>query len=44
MLMRAICGLIYPTKGYVSVDRHVIGKNISFPPSVGILIENPAFF
>jgi ABC-2 type transport system ATP-binding protein len=43
MLMRAICGLIYPTEGYVSIDGQVIGKDTSFPPSVGILIENPAF-
>ena len=43
MLMRAICGLIYPTSGYVSVDGKKIGKDISFPPSIGVLIENPAF-
>jgi ABC-2 type transport system ATP-binding protein len=43
MLMRAICGLIYPTEGYVNIDGQVIGKDTSFPPSVGILIENPAF-
>lgn len=43
MLMRAICGLIYPTEGQVSIDGQIIGKDTSFPPSVGILIENPAF-
>lgn len=43
MLMRAICGLIYPTSGKVIIDDKVIGKDISFPESVGILIENPAF-
>lgn len=43
MLMRAICGLIYPTAGQVSIDGRVIGKDTSFPPSVGILIESPAF-
>jgi ABC-2 type transport system ATP-binding protein len=43
MLMRAICGLIYPTEGCVCIDGQIIGKDTSFPPSVGILIENPAF-
>lgn len=43
MLMRAIAGLIRPTKGTVTIDGKVLGKDISFPPSVGALIENPAF-
>lgn len=43
MLMRCICGLILPTEGMVAIDGEVIGKDISFPKSVGILIENPSF-
>lgn len=43
MLMRLICGLIYSTDGTVSIDGKVLGKDISFPPSVGLLLENPAF-
>lgn len=43
MLMRAICGLIYPSSGYVEIDGKVLGKDISFPESVGVLIENPSF-
>ena len=43
MLMRAICGLIIPTTGCVLVDGKILGKDISFPPSVGLLIESPAF-
>lgn len=43
MLMRAICGLIRPTQGAVLVDDKVVGKQIPFPPSIGSLIENPAF-
>ena len=43
MLIRAICGLIYPTQGTAAIDGKVLGKDISFPPSVGALIENPAF-
>lgn len=43
MLMRAICGLISPTQGKVVIDGETLGEHISFPPSVGVLIENPAF-
>ena len=40
MLLRAICGLILPTSGEVSIDGKIIGKDIEFPESVGIIIEN----
>ena len=43
MLMRAICGLIYATAGEIVIDNKVLGKDMSFPDSIGILIENPAF-
>ncbi len=43
MLMRMISGLIRPTKGTVIIDGKVLGKDLSFPPSIGTLIENPAF-
>ena len=43
MLMRTICGLIRPTSGVVKFDDKVLGKDYSFPPSIGVLIENPAF-
>ena len=43
MLMRAICGLIIPTEGHIEIDGKILGSNLSFPPSVGVLIENPAF-
>ncbi|MBE5964904.1 MAG: ATP-binding cassette domain-containing protein [Lachnospira sp.] len=43
MLMRAICGLILPTFGRVLIDGEEIGKDRSFPKSVGALLENPAF-
>ena len=39
MLMRAICGLI----NTVDINGKVLGKDISFPESIGVLIENPAF-
>lgn len=43
MLMRLICGLIKPTEGKITINGKVLHKDISFPESVGILIENPAF-
>lgn len=43
MLLRAVCGLIRPDSGEVTVDGKVIGKDISFPESIGALIENPGF-
>ena len=43
MLMRLICGLILPSEGHVYIDDLEIGKDISFPKSVGILIEKPGF-
>lgn len=43
MLMRLISGLILPTKGEISVDGKILGKDIDFPESMGLLIENPAF-
>ena len=43
MLLRAICGLIKPTEGLVRVSGKQIGKDVTFPDSVGVLIENPGF-
>ncbi len=40
MLFRAICGLMRPSKGKVSVDGKRIGKDISSPESLGVVIEN----
>lgn len=42
MLMRAICGLIR-TEGTIEIDGKILGKDMSFPESIGALIENPAF-
>ena len=43
MLMMAISGLILPTSGKVYINDKELGRHISFPPSIGILIENPSF-
>ena len=43
MLMRAISGLILPTSGKVYINDKELGRHISFPPSIGNLLENPSF-
>lgn len=40
MLLRAIAGLLVPDSGSVVIDGKVLHKNMSFPPSIGIVIEN----
>lgn len=39
MLMR----LIYPTTGEIIINDKILGRDCSFPESIGLLIENPAF-
>lgn len=43
MLMRLISGLIYPTAGTVRIEGKCLGRELSFPRQMGILIENPVF-
>lgn len=43
MLMRLVCGLILPTEGKIVINDKELGKDMDFPESVGLLIENPAF-
>ncbi|MGC2871709.1 ABC transporter ATP-binding protein [Ihubacter sp. mB4P-1] len=43
MLMRLICGLIRPTEGEILIDGKRLGKDLTFPDSVGLFLENPAF-
>lgn len=43
MLMRAISGLVHPTSGTVLINGKELGKDMSFPESIGLLIENPTF-
>ena len=39
MLLRAIAGLIYPNSGEVRIEGKILHKDISFPESMGIIIE-----
>ncbi len=44
MLFRAVSGLIKPTEGSVHIDGKLLHKDISFPPSLGVIIESPGFW
>lgn len=43
MLMRLISGLIFPTQGSIEINGKTLGKEITFPESIGLFLENPAF-
>lgn len=43
MIMRMIAGLLRPTQGQVLLDGKVLGREIDFPPSIGLLLEQPGF-
>lgn len=40
MLLRALSGLIVPTEGSITIKGEQLHKDISFPKSVGLIIEN----
>jgi ABC-2 type transport system ATP-binding protein len=40
MLLRALSGLIYPTTGEIFIDDKKLHKGLSFPSSIGVIIEN----
>lgn len=44
MLLRAVAGLIYPTKGEIIIDGKNVTAKTEYPVKVGALIENPAFW
>ena len=44
MLIRMIAGLIIPTTGEVTVFGKTLGKDASFPESMGLTIENVGFW
>lgn len=40
MFLRALAGLIRPTTGSIEVDGKMLGKDISYPEEMGIIIEH----
>ncbi|MDR0917860.1 MAG: ATP-binding cassette domain-containing protein, partial [Oscillospiraceae bacterium] len=43
MLMRIVSGLIYPTSGIIMINGKTLGREITFPESIGIFLESPSF-
>ncbi len=43
MLMKCICGFVRPTSGRIVVDGKQVGRDVDFPPDLGLLIETPGF-
>ena len=41
VLFKCICGFLKPDSGSVKVHGQRIGKEIDFPKSLGMIIENP---
>lgn len=44
VLMKVICGFVFPDSGDVYVDEKKIGKDCDFPSETGVIIETPYFF
>ena len=44
MLLRAITGLIYPTKGKLKVNDTIVSFGKDYPVKLGVLIETPIFW
>lgn len=43
VLMKCICGFLIPTEGEVIVNGKHVGRDVDFPPDMGIIIETPGF-
>lgn len=43
VLLKCICGLLYPSTGTVTVNGKVIGKEVDYPENIGFIIESPGF-
>ena len=43
VLMKCICGFLQPTHGKILVRYKEVGKDMDFPPDLGIIIETPGF-
>ena len=43
VLMKCICGFLIPTEGTVTVNGKHVGRDVDFPPGLGLIIETPGF-
>ena len=43
VLMKCICGFLIPDGGSITVNGKRVGKDVDFPPGLGLIIETPGF-
>ncbi|MEH7239291.1 ABC transporter ATP-binding protein [Bacillus sp. JJ1562] len=43
VMMKCICGFLAPDSGSIQVNGKTIGKDVDFPPDIGMIIETPGF-
>ena len=43
VLMKCICGFLIPDGGSITVNGERVGKDVDFPPGLGLIIETPGF-
>lgn len=43
VLMKCVCGFLIPTEGKIFVDGKLVGRDVDFPPNLGLIIETPGF-
>lgn len=43
VMFKCICGFLKPEEGHIWVNGQEVGKDVDFPPSLGMIIENPGF-
>lgn len=43
VLLKCICGLLRPDQGRITVAGRQIGRDVDFPPNLGMIIESPGF-
>lgn len=43
VLMKCICGFLIPTEGTVTANGKRVGRDVDFPPDLGLIIETPGF-
>ena len=43
VLMKCICGFLVPTEGKITVNGQIVGKDVDFPGTMGLIIETPGF-
>lgn len=43
VLLKCLCGLESVSSGRIEIDGQVLGRDLQFPPSLGLILETPGF-